>query len=269
MELIGGAERPGVVDVRQLALRAVGVGAGERRTHILQADAVAAELSGIEVHPHRRQRAAADGHLADAFELRQLLLQDGRGHVIHPRPLHQRGGERQEHDGRVRRIDLAIGRIVRQVCRKLAAGSVDRRLDVARRGVDVAVEVELQGDVGRAERARGSHLGDAGDASELPLQRRRHRRGHRLRACARQPRLHGDGGKLHLRQRRNGEELVGQGAGQRDRHRQQRGGNRPVDERRRNAHACSASGRSGRSGLADWRSAFLCVTRCARRSKKR
>ena len=43
--------------------------------------------------------------------------------------------------------------IARQVGRQLAAGGIDRRLHIARRGVDVAVQIELQRD---ARRARAS-----------------------------------------------------------------------------------------------------------------
>ena len=43
-----------------------------------------------------------------------------------------------------------------------------------RRQIDVAVEVELNRDRRRAERAEGSQLADAGDLAELPLERRRH-----------------------------------------------------------------------------------------------
>ena len=42
--------------------------------------------------------------------------------------------------------------------RKLAARRVDGRLHVARRRVDVAVQIELQRDAGRAERARRRHF---------------------------------------------------------------------------------------------------------------
>ena len=47
---------------------------------------------------------------------------------------------------RVGGVDLVVGRRVRHVLWQNAAGGVDRRLDVLRRGVDVAVEIELQND---------------------------------------------------------------------------------------------------------------------------
>ena len=54
------------------------------------------------------------------------------------------GGEGQNQDGRVRRIDLAIEWIARQIGRQLAARGVDRRLHIARGRIDVPVQVELQ-----------------------------------------------------------------------------------------------------------------------------
>src|SRR4029077_20757934 len=42
------------------ALGRVGVGRGERRTHIFKPDTVLEERAGIYLHAHRRQRAAAD-----------------------------------------------------------------------------------------------------------------------------------------------------------------------------------------------------------------
>ena len=54
--------------------------------------------------------------------------------------------QREDEDRRVGRVHLPVGRLERQVRRELAAGGGDGRLDVARGGVDVAVEIELQRD---------------------------------------------------------------------------------------------------------------------------
>jgi hypothetical protein len=62
-----------------------------------------------------------------------------------------------------------------QIGRQIAARRVDGGLHVARGRVDVAVQVELQGDAGRAQAARRGHLGDRRDAAELALERRGHR----------------------------------------------------------------------------------------------
>ena len=74
---------------------------------------------------------------------------DRRG-VVHLRLVVGVRRQRQDHDRRVGRIDLAVGRIARQVGRQLAAGRVDGGLHVARGGVDVAVQIELQRDRRRA-----------------------------------------------------------------------------------------------------------------------
>ena len=63
------------------------------------------------------------------------------------------GGQRQDQDRRIGWVDLAIGRIAGQVGRQLAAGGVDGGLHVAGGGVDIAVQIELQRDRGRAQRA--------------------------------------------------------------------------------------------------------------------
>ena len=71
-----------LVALIDVALGAVGVGGGDRRAHILQADAIAVELVGLQFHAHRRQGAAAERDLADAVDLRQLLLQHRIGAVV-------------------------------------------------------------------------------------------------------------------------------------------------------------------------------------------
>ena len=163
-----------------MALGAIRVGARQMRAHVLQADAVLVQRGRIQIDAHRRQRAAAHLNLTDALDLRQLLRQDRGGGVVHLALLHDVGRERQNQYRRIGRIDFAIVGIARQRGGELAAGRVDRGLHIARGAVDVAIEVELQNDVGRAQRAGRSHLGHAGDAAQLPLERRRHRRRHIL-----------------------------------------------------------------------------------------
>ena len=127
-------------------------------------------------------------------------------------------------------IHFAIGWIARQVRGQLAARRIDGGLHVARGGIDVAVQIELQRDAGRAQLARRCHLVDAGDAAELPLQRSRHRRCHGLRARARQACADADHGKLHLGQRSDRQKIEGQDPRQQQRRRQQRRANRTVDK---------------------------------------
>ena len=132
--------------------------------------------------------------------------------------------------GAVGRVHLAVGGIGGQVGGQVGARRVDGGFHVARRAVDVAAEVELERDGGGAERTGRGHLRDAGDVAELPLQRSGHGSGHDLGAGAGQRGADGDGGIIHLGQRRNRQHVEGDGPGQGDRHRQQGGGHRPVNE---------------------------------------
>ena len=201
---------------------------------------------GIELDPHRRQRAAADRDLADARRPGTASAAARSRRRRRSRPAQGLGGQRQDQDRRVGRIDLAIGRIGAQARRQVGARRVDRRLHVARRAVDVAVEVELQGDAGRADGAARGHLGDVGDLAEMALERRRDAGRHDLRAGA----GHAGActemvGKVDLRQRRHRQLEERDGAGGRDPERQQGGRDRPPDEGRREVHSaglpCSAS----------------------------
>ena len=114
------------------------------------------------------------------------------------------GSQREQHDRRIGRIDLAIGGLPGKIGGKLAASGVDGGLNVARGGVDVAIEIKLKNDAGGTEAARGGHLRDAGDASELALERRSDGRGHGFRARAGETSANRDGWKIDLRQRRDG-----------------------------------------------------------------
>ncbi len=198
VQLVVGVDLMDHVAVHQPPGRTTDVGGGEHLPDVLQPDAVPAERLRVELHAHRGQRAAADEHLPHALHPRQALLDDARRRVVHLTRAHGVGGEGVDDDGRVRGVHLAIGRIHRQRRRQVGARRVDGRLHVARGAVDVPVEVELEHDRGRAERARRRHLGDAGDASELALQRRRHRARHGLRARAGKACRYLDGGKVHL-----------------------------------------------------------------------
>ena len=76
------------------------------------------------------------------------------------------------------------------------------------------------------------HLGDAGDAAELALERRGHRGGHDFRAGARKRGADGDGGEIDLRQRRYRQHAERDGACERDSDREKRGGDGAVNEGR-------------------------------------
>jgi hypothetical protein len=244
-DVVPGIRREDLVVVvdREIALvaidaagRAVDRRGGDHRRHVVEGEAERGELGGIDLHPDRRLLLAADGDLGDAADLRDLLRQDILGVVVDHGQRQHVGMNGEEQDRRIGRVDLAVGRRVRQILRQLAAGGIDRRLDVLRRGVDVARKVELHRHRGAAERARRRHLRDARDLGELALERRRHRGGHRLRAGARQLRRDLDRREIDLRQRRHRQQRIGGDADQQDAGHQQRGRDRPIDEGRGEIH---------------------------------
>src|SRR5207245_10888652 len=122
-------------------------------------------------HPNGMTSSYAYSHLADAFDLRELLSEDVIGSVVDAAQGHRFRGRRDNHDGCVSRINLAVDRRVRQVGRELSTRGVDGRLDVPRRRINVAAQIELEHDLGGAELAGRGHLGDAGNAPKLAFQR--------------------------------------------------------------------------------------------------
>src|ERR1700751_5864079 len=118
----------------------------------------------------------------------------------------------------------------------LMCWSSDRGLDILRRAVDIARQVELDRDRAVAERAARRHLRDARDLPELPLQRLRDRGCHDLGAGAGQLRGDQDRREIDLRQRGYRNERISRRTDEQDPGHQQRGRNRPRDEGARNAH---------------------------------
>ena len=231
-QLVVGADLPSPAANRQLSLRRVRIRVGHGRAHLLEADPVLVQHRRVQLDADRRQRTTADDDLSDATDLRQGLRHDRRRRVVHL-PLRQHGrGEREDHDGRVGGVDLAIVRIRGQVRRQIPAGRIDGRLDVARGRVDVPIQIELQGDVRGSQRARRGHLRHGRDPSKLPLERRGDRRRHRFRAGAWQRRRHRNRREVHLRQRRYRQQTERDAAGEGQRSHQQRGRDRPPNERR-------------------------------------
>ena len=200
-ELVVGVDAARLERTRERALGRVGGCARQRGPDLLQREADSGQ--GLRIHrdADRGLLRAADEDLPDPGDLRDLLRQDGVRHVEHLAQGQRLGGERDDHDRRVRRVHLAVVRAAGEVLWKVAAGRVDRRLHVPRGGVHVPIEVELQGEAGLPERAGGRDLGDARDPPEAALQRSGHRRGHGLRAAAGQAGTHVDGRAVHARQR--------------------------------------------------------------------
>ncbi len=162
-----------------------------------------AQRARVQLHPNGRLLRPVDLHLAHAVQLAQALRQDGVGRVVHLRRRQRGGGQRQRQDRRVGRVELAVVRPRRQVGRQVGGRGVDRRLHVVRRALDIAVDVELDHDRGRADRAGGGDLRHPRDLPQAPLQRRRDGGRHRLRIGAGPAGEHHDGGDVHRRQRRD------------------------------------------------------------------
>ena len=80
------------------------------------------------------------------------------------------------------------------------AGGGDGRLHIERGGVNVAAEVELEGDLGAAERASRGHRVQPGNGRELFLERGRDGRSHRLGAGAGKAGGNLDSGEVNIRQ---------------------------------------------------------------------
>ena len=190
--VIGGVVRLIVgVDLQMLAialdgaLRAVGVGGGERRAHVFKADAIFRKGVRVELDAHGGQRRAADGDLADAVKLGKPLLQDIAGRIVHLARRHRLRRQVEQKDRRVGGVDLAVDRVAAQAGRQVGVRRVDRRLNIARRAVDVAVEVELKRDAAccRCELVEVISVTSA-MLAERALERTCDAGGDRVRACA-------------------------------------------------------------------------------------
>ena len=224
--------------------RAGDVGGREGGADVVQREAHAGRLGGIDVDADRALLGAVDVHLADAGNLAQPLTDQPQRDVVDAAH-RQRVGPRGEHDhGRARRVRLIGARRRRQVRRQIGGGGIDGGLHIAPGIVDVAVQAELQRDRGTVRAAVGRHLGYAGDDAEPLLQRRRNGARHGRGAGARQAGIDADGRKLDVRQRRHGKLEIGQRTGEQQAQHQQRGRDRPPDEGRRDVHGGSGGASS-------------------------
>ena len=236
-QLIVGVDRVRLRGALEVALRLVDVRLRDRGAHVFEADLVGGERRRVRLDPHRRLLPAAEAHQADPRELRDLLREAGVGEVLHLRQRQRVGGERERQDRRVGRVRLAVDRRVREVARQVRGGRVDRRLHLLLGDVDAQLERELERDHRAPEGARREHLLETRHLAELLLERRRHRRRHDVGPGARVEGEHLDRRIVDLRQRRDRQLVVGDGAGQHDRRHEQRGGDRPQDEEPRRVHA--------------------------------
>ena len=182
--LIVGVELKMAVAVFDRPLRTVGIRRGERRPDVLEADAVAEQGGGIQLHADRGQCGSADRDLADAVELRQALLQHVARGIIELPARQRLRGEGENHQGRIRGIHLAVCGIAGEAGRDVGGRGIDRRLDIAGCAIDVAVQIELQRDARLPGAALRRDLGDVGDSAEIAFQRLRHAGGDGFRVGA-------------------------------------------------------------------------------------
>ena len=129
----------------------------------------------------------------------------------------------------VGRVHLAETRRDRHLDRQPALRDGQRGLHVERGGIDVAVEIELDGDDAGALRGTRRHRGDAGDGRELALDDAGDRGRHGIGARARQGRGDGNGREIDPRQRRDRQQAEAENAERDDRRRDQRRHDRPAD----------------------------------------
>ena len=123
-----------------------------RRTSsmLMPIEAIATGLTRIA---DRWLLGAAHGHFCNAVDLRDPLRDDAVGHVVEIARQRILRRQRQDEDRGRRRVGLAEGRQRGQIAGQIRQRCVQRGLHIARRAVDLSVEIELDGDVGRAERS--------------------------------------------------------------------------------------------------------------------
>ena len=206
----------------ETALGDVGIGIGDGSAHVFQPQAEACQGSGIDLDAHRRPLPAGNADQPHPCHLGQFLRHPGVDQVIDLRQgqIVRRGGEAQ--DWRVGRIDLAVHRRQGQVDRQQVAGGIDGGLYFLLGHIQACAERELQGDHRRPPGAGGQHLLQPRHLAELPLEWGGDRRGHHVRAG---PGIEGgdlDGGVVHLRQGRQGQEAQCHQPGQEQGQHQQR-----------------------------------------------
>src|SRR6202022_4822879 len=98
------------------------------------------------------------GDQPDAEHLRDLLRQDAVGGVVYLVQRQRLRGDGQGEDGHVRRVAFRVRRRRRQRAGEQVGSGVDRGLHVLLGGVDAAVQVELERDLGGAEAGDGGTL---------------------------------------------------------------------------------------------------------------
>ena len=241
----------GVRDLRavEAADGEVHIRLAQQGADILQTDIGRGQRAGIHLHADGGFFGTADGGLADAIHLVQLLAEDFIGKFKNLGLRQGVGGEGQHHDGGIGRIHFAVGRGAGEVDGQVGGGGVDGGLDIVGGGLDFPVEVKLQGHVATAEGADGGHFRDAGNLAEATFQRSGERGGNGGGVGSGQRGRDHDHGKIHAGHGGHRHALEGNDPGQKQPERQQGGAGRTADEGRGNVHGKSAAG-GGSSALA-------------------
>ncbi len=196
----------------------------------------AARSLRIHLHVHRVFLRAEHLHLRHARNHGNPLRHHRVRVFVQRVQRHCFGSDGQINHGLVGGVHLAERRRARHAGRQQRSGLGDHGLHVLRAGVDVAAEVELDGDGRRAESAGGRHGVHPGDGGELAFQRRGDSRCHRVGIRSREAGGHHDGGELDVGQIADRQRVVRHHAEQRDGEHQQRRRDGPFDERPRYVH---------------------------------
>ena len=144
--LIVGDDIGGGDAVGDLALGEIGILQAENGLDVGHRQTIAGELGWVYFDADGGERTAADVDLSDALNLGELLLDDGGGCVEEPGGAVFIGGEAEDHDGRIGGIDFAVGGVRREIRGEIGACGIDGGFDIAGGAVDIAGEIELDGD---------------------------------------------------------------------------------------------------------------------------
>ena len=136
--------------------RRAGIGLGNHAADIVERNVARGRRDRIDLDTHREFLRAEHQHLGDAGQLRNLRRQHGFGIVVHRRQRHGVGAHADIEHREVARVDLAEERRRGHFDRQPALRHRQRGLHVERGAVDVAAEIELDGDLRDAERRRRS-----------------------------------------------------------------------------------------------------------------
>src|SRR5581483_575365 len=235
-ELAGRLDRVRLLRPEEHPGRQVDVGRLDGLRDLVDAEAAARDRVRVELDAHRVLLRAEHLHLRDAAHHGDALRHHRLAVLVDLPHRERRRRERDVEDRLVGRIDLPVDRRRRHAGREERRGLRDRRLHVLRGGVDVAVELELEGHLSAAERARRVHRREPGDRRELPLERRRDRGRHRLGVRARKRSAHEERREVDIREVAHREAPVRDHAGDQDRDHDERGRDRAADERTREVH---------------------------------